>query len=78
MNPAILLLGAQIEQKRGEQHLRSSLRILLGINGAPEKVKAGAYASWRRADQTVAAFTPAIRAFERGNVVFIAGRRRKG
>ena len=76
MNRAAPLFEAQLEVKRGEQHLRSSFGILLGIDGAPEKVKAEAYASWRRAGQAVAAFPPAIRAVERGNLVFMTCRRR--
>ena len=76
MNCAVPLFGALLEAKRGEEHLRSAVGILIGIDGAPEKVKAEAYASWRRAGQAVAAFPPAIKAVERRNVVFMICRRR--
>jgi hypothetical protein len=76
VNRAIPLLGAQLEMKRGEEHIRSALGILIGIDGAPERVKVEAYASWHRARQAVAAFPPAIRAVERGNLVFMTCRRR--
>jgi len=76
MNRAAPLFGALLEAKRGEEHLRSAVGILIGIDGAPEKVKVEAKASWDRARQAVAAFPPAIRAVERGNVVFMTGRRR--
>ena len=80
MKRAAPLFGALLEAKRGEEHLRSALGILIGIDGAPEKVKAEAKASWLRSRQAVAAFPPAIRFVERGNVVFMMARRaaRKG
>jgi hypothetical protein len=78
MNRAAPLFQAQLEAKRGEEHLRSAFGILMGIDGAPEKVKAEAKASWLRVRQAVATFPPAIRAVERGNVVFMIGRRRAG
>ena len=70
------LFESLLEAKRGEEHLRTAFGILMGIGGAPEKVKVEAKASWVRARQAVAAFPPAIRAIERGNVVFMASRRR--
>ena len=76
MNRAAPLFGALLEAKRGEEHLRSAFEILMGIDGAPEKVKAEAKASWLRVRQAVATFPPAIRAIERGIVVILAGRRR--
>jgi hypothetical protein len=76
VNRATLIFQAQLEMKRGEERLRSAFGILMGIDGAPEKVKVEAKASWVRARQAVAAFPPAIRAIERGNVVFMASRRR--
>jgi len=76
VNIAVPLLEAQLEAKRGEEHARSAFGILIGIDGASEKVKAEVKASWDRARQAVAAFPPAIRAVERGNVVFMTCRRR--
>jgi hypothetical protein len=73
------LFESLLEAKRGEEHLRSAFGILMGIDGASGKVKAEAKASWLRSRQAVATFLPAIRAAEwkeRGNVVFMSGRRR--
>lgn len=80
MNRAILLLGALLEAKRGEQYSLSAFRILVGIDGAPEKVKAEAKASWLRARQIVSVIPPAIRAAELmggGNVVALKDWRRR-
>lgn len=80
MNRAILLLGALLEAKRGEQHSLSAYGILVGMGGAPKKVMAAARESWLQARQTVAVFPTAIRAAElrdRGNVVALKGWRRR-
>jgi hypothetical protein len=80
MNRAAPLFGALLEAKRGEEHLRSALGILIGIDGVPEKVKVEAYASWLRVRQALEAITQAIRATEwkeRGNVIIMAGSRRR-
>jgi len=75
VNRATLIFQAQLEMKRGEERLRSAFGILMRIDGG-EKVKAEAKASWLRSRQAVAAFPAAIRTIERGNVVFMSGRRR--
>jgi len=78
VNRAIPLLGAQLEVKRGAERIASAL----GKAIAPEcfhlEVARKIQTALLRAREAVAAFTPAIRAVERGNVVSMAGRRRKG
>ncbi|HEX8042813.1 hypothetical protein [Candidatus Deferrimicrobium sp.] len=78
MNRAIPLLGAQLDVKRGEERIASALGKAIAPECFHPEVARMIQTALLRAREAVAAFPPAIRAVERGNVVFMEGRRRKG
>ena len=70
------LFNSEIEVKRGEEHLQRGLRDAMNSPNFRPDVVRKIRTALLRAREALLAFPPEIRAVERGNVVFMAPRRR--